>query len=58
MEKRGMVTAVDRIEDWIEMRSKLLRQLKVLEAGEMYRGDKIFGCHYDRDGCPPQKMRQ
>jgi hypothetical protein len=25
----------------IEMRSKLQRQLKVLEVGEMYRGDKI-----------------
>jgi hypothetical protein len=37
-EKRGIVTATDLIEDWIEMRSKLLRQLKVLEAGEMYRG--------------------
>jgi hypothetical protein len=40
-EKHGMVTAVDLIEDWIEMRSKLQRQLKVLEAGEMYRGDNI-----------------
>jgi hypothetical protein len=36
-----MVTATDLIEDWIEIRSKLQRQLKVLEAGEMYRGDKI-----------------
>ena len=36
-----MVTANDLIEDWIEMRSKLQRQLKVLEAGEMYRGDNI-----------------
>jgi hypothetical protein len=36
-----MVTATDLIEDWIEVRSKLQRQLKVLEAGEMYKGDKI-----------------
>jgi hypothetical protein len=36
-----MVTATDLIEDWIEMRSKLQRQFKVLEAGEMYKGDKI-----------------
>jgi hypothetical protein len=41
--ERIMVTATDLIEDWIEMRSKLQRQLKVLEAGEMYKGDKISG---------------
>jgi hypothetical protein len=36
-----MVTANDLIEDWIEMRSKLRRQLKVLEAGEMHPGGEI-----------------
>jgi hypothetical protein len=40
-EKRIMVTATDLIEDWIEMRSKLQRQLKMLEAGEMHVGDNI-----------------
>jgi hypothetical protein len=36
-----MVTANDLIEDWIEMRSKLRRQLKVLGAGEMHPGGEI-----------------
>jgi hypothetical protein len=36
-----MVTATDLIEDWIEVRSKLQRQLKMLEAGGMHAGDKI-----------------
>jgi hypothetical protein len=31
-----MVTATDLIEDWIEMRSKLQRQLKMHQAGEMH----------------------
>jgi hypothetical protein len=36
-----MMKATDLIEDWIEMRSKLQRQLKMFEAGEMHAGDKI-----------------
>jgi hypothetical protein len=47
-----MVTATDLIEDWIEMRSKLQRQLKVLEAGEMYKGDKISGSKVGGDSVP------
>lgn len=35
-----MVTVTDLIEEWIEMRSKLQRQLKMLEAGEMHTGKK------------------
>jgi hypothetical protein len=46
-----MVTATDLIEDWIEMRSKLQRQLKVL-AGEMYKGDKISGSKVGGDSVP------
>jgi hypothetical protein len=41
--RRGVVTVTDLVEDWIEMRSKLQRQLKMLEAGEMRAGDKAFG---------------
>jgi hypothetical protein len=37
----AMAMAADLIEDWIEMRSKLQRQLKMLEAGEMHAGDRI-----------------
>jgi hypothetical protein len=36
-----MVTATDLIEDWIEIRSRLQRQLKKFEAGEMHARDKI-----------------
>jgi hypothetical protein len=36
-----MVTATDLIEDWIEIRSKLQRQVKMLEAGQMHAGDEI-----------------
>jgi hypothetical protein len=32
---------VDLIEDWIEMRSKLQRQLEVLEAGEIGQGQPM-----------------
>jgi hypothetical protein len=36
------VTAItDLIEDWIQMRSTLQRQLKMLESGEMFAGDQI-----------------
>ena len=31
------------IEGWIEMRSKLQQQLKLLESGEMGAGGKILG---------------
>ncbi len=30
-----MTTVVDFVEDWIEIRAKLQRQLKLLQAGEM-----------------------
>jgi hypothetical protein len=36
-----MVTATDLVEDWIEIRSKLQRQLKMFEAGEKHAGHKI-----------------
>jgi hypothetical protein len=37
-----IVTAItDLIEDWIQMRSTLQRQLKMLESSEMHAGDKI-----------------
>jgi hypothetical protein len=36
------VTAItDLIEDWIQMRSTLQRQLKMLKSSEMHAGDKI-----------------
>lgn len=36
-----MVTIKDLVEDWIEMRSMLLRQLEMLESGEMQTGADI-----------------
>lgn len=40
--EKSIVTAItDLIEDWIQMRSTLQRQLKMLESSEMYAGDKI-----------------
>ena len=36
-----MTAITDLIEDWIQMRSTLQRQLKMLESSEMYAGDKI-----------------
>jgi hypothetical protein len=36
-----MVTATDLVEDWIEIRSKLQRQVKILEAGEKHLADQI-----------------
>ena len=36
-----MTTITDLIEDWIQMRSTLQRQLKMLESGEMHTGGKI-----------------
>ena len=36
-----MTTTTDLIEDWIQMRSTLQRQLKMLESGETHTGDKI-----------------
>jgi hypothetical protein len=41
--RRGTVNVTDLKEDWIEMRSKLQQQLKMLEAGEIHTGDKILG---------------
>jgi hypothetical protein len=40
-EKYIVTTTTDLIEDWIQMRSTLQRQLKMLESGEMHSGDKI-----------------
>ena len=40
--EKSIVTAItDLIEDWIQMRSTLQRQLKMLESSETYAGDKI-----------------
>ena len=40
--ERCIVTTItDLIEDWIQTRSTLQRQLKMLESGEMHTGDKI-----------------
>ena len=36
-----MTTTTDLIEDWIQMRSTLQRQLKMLESGKTHTGDKI-----------------
>ena len=36
-----MVTLKDLIEDWIQMRSTLQQQLKMLETGEMRSGEKL-----------------
>ncbi len=36
-----MTASTDLIEDWIQMRSTLQRQLKMLESGEMRTGEKI-----------------
>ena len=33
----------DFVEDWIEMRSKLQRQLKLLESGKMSTGTDVIG---------------
>jgi len=33
----------DFVEDWIEMRSKLQRQLKLLESGKMGTGADVIG---------------
>ena len=38
-----MATVHDFVEDWIEMRSKLQRQLKMLEFGEMSMGTAASG---------------
>ena len=36
-----VTTTTDLIEDWIQMRSTLQRQLKMLESGKMHTGDNI-----------------
>jgi hypothetical protein len=43
--RRGcaMTTINDLIEDWIQMRATLQRQLKALEAGQITTGDAIVG---------------
>jgi hypothetical protein len=38
-----MAIVHDFVEDWIEMRSKLQRQLKLLESGEMGTGNNVIG---------------
>jgi hypothetical protein len=38
-----MATLHDFVEDWIEMRSKLQRQLKLLESEKMETGSSILG---------------
>jgi hypothetical protein len=40
-EKCMVTTTTDLIEDWIQMRSTLQRQLKMLESGKMHTGDNI-----------------
>ena len=35
-----MTTTTDLIKDWIQMRSTLQRQLKMLESGKTHTGDK------------------
>ena len=40
-EKCMVTTTTDLIEDWIQMRSTLQRQLKMLESGKMHTEDKI-----------------
>jgi hypothetical protein len=45
-ENRGgcaMTTINDLIEDWIQMRATLQRQLKALESGQITTGDAIVG---------------
>jgi hypothetical protein len=45
-EHRGdcaMTTINDLIEDWIQMRATLQRQLKALESGQITTGDAIVG---------------
>ena len=37
-----MTKVSDLIEDWIEMRAKLQRQLKMFEAGELLLGDETL----------------
>jgi hypothetical protein len=41
----GKIMAVihDFVEDWIEMRSKLQRQVKLIESGEMGTGTNVIG---------------
>ena len=38
-----MTTVIDFVEDWIEIRSKLQRQVKLLQSGEMRTGDAATG---------------
>jgi len=38
-----MATVHDFVEDWKEMRSKLQRQLKMLESGDMTTGTTVIG---------------
>jgi hypothetical protein len=38
-----MATVHDFVEDWIEMRSKLQRQLKLLESDKIEAGTSILG---------------
>jgi hypothetical protein len=39
----AMTTINDLIEDWIQMRATLQRQLKALESGQITTGDAIVG---------------
>lgn len=38
-----MAVIHDFVEDWIEMRSKLQRQVKLIESGEMGTGTNVIG---------------
>ena len=38
-----MTTVIDFVEDWIEIRAKLQRQLKMLQSGEMRTGNAATG---------------
>jgi hypothetical protein len=40
---KGMAIIHDFVEDWIEMRSKLQRQLKLLESGKTGTGTNVIG---------------
>jgi hypothetical protein len=39
----SVATVHDFVEDWIEIRAKLQRQLKLLESGQLGAGDNAIG---------------
>ncbi len=38
-----MATTKDFVEEWIEMRSKLKRQLELIETGQIGAGEQVIG---------------